>query len=578
MRTDQATRSMRSLRPPLRSAPPSQPVPPAQPAPPRRLSKRARKHRARTRRRLYGFRAVAILLVVVAMVSSWFGTKRPTPAAGSSAGVAAAGFATSAFDPCAPARLSGPKELRGMWLTSVSNSDFPSKPGLSEAQIKQEYIGWLNLAQKLNHNAIFVHVRPSGDAFWPSDYVPWSYWLTGRTDGIGPGWDPMRFMVDETHKRGLEFHAWFNPYKASQEGAVADLPATHVLRSHPDWAVGYPATGSGRRLYYDPGNPDARTYVEDSILEVVRKYDVDGIHFDDFFYPYPSGRQAFPDGKSFALYGRGEELGDWRRDNVNTFVREMDSRIKTIKPWVKFGISPFGIWRNSDTDSRGSKTSGLQAYDAIYADTRKWVQEGWLDYIVPQLYWNIGFKVADYAILLKWWTDLTTNSKVQLYIGQADYRIGQSGPWKDPAELDRQIALNQAAGVDGSVHFTARNLRSDPLGAVTRYRDNHNATLALVPPMGAGHPASPSNPVVRQKNLTWSAGGGPAPVRYAVYRADTPESLVRLVATIPATDSPSWTDPNPVAADHYCVAALDRLWNASPASHSVTALAVAGAS
>jgi hypothetical protein len=303
---------------------------------------------------------------------------------------------------------------------------------------------------------------------------------------------------------------------------------------------------------------------------VASKYDVDGIHFDDFFYPYPVKNQAFPDAKSFAQYGGGANLGDWRRNNVNLFVSEMHDRIKQIKPWVKFGISPFGIWRNAATDPRGSRTNGLQSFDAIYADTRKWVQEGWLDYIVPQLYWNIGFGVADYGVLLKWWTALTKGTKVQLYIGQADYRIGQSGAWKDPAELDRQIALNQASGVQGSVHFTAGDLKADRLGAVTRYVQARNASIALIPPMGAAQaPAPPSIPVVREKKLTWSPGSGPAPYRYAVYRADHPEDLLRLVAVVPATDRPSWTDPAPGPADHYCVAALDRLWNEGSASHSI---------
>ena len=468
-------RSMRGTRPPRPTGPRGIP-----------LSPRARKAARRTWRRRNGFRASAVVLLTLAMLSSWFGVARPTPATGPSAGLAAATFATAAFDPCAPARLIAPRELRGMWLTTVSNSDWPSKPGLPEAQVKQEYLAWLDLAVKLNHNAIFVHVRPSGDAFWPSQYAPWSYWLTGSKLGADPGWDPMPFMVSEAHKRGLEFHAWFNPYKASQEDAIAKLPPNHPLRAHPDWAITYPLTGNGRRLYYDPGIPEARTFVEDSILEVVSKYDIDGVHFDDFFYPYPAKGQAFPDTKSYAIYGGGAKLADWRRTNVNLLVQEMDKRIKTIKPWVKFGISPFGIWRNADTDARGSKTNGLQSYDAIYADTRKWVQEGWLDYIVPQLYWNIGFEVADYAILLKWWTNLTKGTKVQLYIGQADYRIGQSGAWKDPTQLDQQIALNQAAGVPGSVHFTAGDLLADRLGAVTTYRNARNATPACKTVFNAG--------------------------------------------------------------------------------------------
>src|SRR5262249_42350657 len=199
--------------------------------------------------------------------------------------------------------LSAPRELRGMWLTTVRNLDFPSRPGLDEESFKAEYRGWLDLAQRLNHNAIFVQVRPSGDAFWPSKYAPWSDWLTGRRDGVGPGWDPLQFMIGEAHARNLEFHAWFNPYKASQIGDPNQLQPDHPLRQRPEWQVTYPASGSESRLYYNPGIPEARKFVEDSMLEVVRRYDIDGVHFDDFFYPYPVSGQDFPDDATFAQYG-----------------------------------------------------------------------------------------------------------------------------------------------------------------------------------------------------------------------------------------------------------------------------------
>src|SRR5690348_2073809 len=227
-------------------------------------------------------------------------------------------------------------QLRAMWLTTVNNIDFPSRPGLSAEQVKAEYRGWLDLAVAQRHNAIFVHVRPSGDAFWPSRYAPWSEWLTGRRDGAGPGWDPMAYMVAEAHRRGLEFHAWFNPYRGSQPGPagaggdLAKLAPNHPLRRHPDWAIAYP-TGKTARLYFDPGNPPARVFVEDAILEAVRAYDIDGVHFDDFFYPYPEKGQDFPDGASFAHRAdKAQSRADWRRANVNTFVREMSVRIKQV--------------------------------------------------------------------------------------------------------------------------------------------------------------------------------------------------------------------------------------------------------
>ncbi|WP_246001391.1 glycoside hydrolase family 10 protein [Allorhizocola rhizosphaerae] len=478
---------------------------------------------------------------------------------------------------CAGRTATGARQLRGMWLTTISNRDWPSKPGLDEKTVKAEFRSWLDLAQRMNHNAIFVHVRPSGDAFWPSRFAPWSYWLTGRADGRSPGWDPMAFMVAETHARSMEFHAWFNPYKAGQTGKLDGLAPDHPLRRHPEWAVTYPgpAESSSARIYYNPGIPEARRFVEDSILEVAEKYDIDGIHFDDFFYPYPSGEQDFPDDDAFARYGAGASRDDWRRANVNVFVQETYTRIKQIKPWVKFGISPFGIWRNKSTDARGSATSGLQSYDAIYADTRLWVTNGWLDYIVPQLYWHIGFEVADYSVLLPWWSKLVSGTNVQLYIGQADYRIGQKGVWGDPAELERQLALNRDHQVSGSIHFSARQVRDDPLGAVSRYRDAHYGTPALVPAMPHLPGVRPQPPAIAGAKradatvtLTWRADSKPANTRHAIYRVDmSGQDPAQLLATV-AGGTRTWVDKTaePGRPYAYCVTTLDRLWNESPAS------------
>jgi uncharacterized lipoprotein YddW (UPF0748 family) len=468
---------------------------------------------------------------------------------------------------CAGVPTRAAHELRGMWLTTVNNIDFPSRPGLPEAQVKAEYLRWLDLAVAQRHNAIFVHVRPSGDAFWPSRYAPWSEWLTGKRDGTGPGWDPMAFMVAAAHNRNLEFHAWFNPYRGSQPGPAgagtdfAKLAPNHPLRAHRDWAIAYPAGKTGR-LYFDPGNPAARAFVEDSILEAVRNYDVDGVHFDDFFYPYPELGQDFPDRASYGKRVRSaQSLADWRRDNVNTFVREMSVRIKEVKPWVKFGISPFGIWRNASDDRRGSDTHGLSSNDAIYADTRTWVQQKWLDYVVPQLYWTIGFGKADYAKALPWWSSLVKGTGVQLYIGQADYRVGEKGAWSDPAQLDKQLTLNEKYAVNGSVHFSAKQIRANRLGAVARYRDHHYAAPALLPPMAR----LPANPPGRPRLVSprparggtafdWQPGTGPAPVSWALYRADGPAA--KLVAT-----GRTGTALPAVPPGTYCLSGLDRSGN-----------------
>src|SRR4051812_27124745 len=311
-------------------------------------------------------RLVAIIMVaVVAATAAGVGLLRAALYAPAGSGPVPPGelIAGAVLGRCGGVPARATRELRGMWLTTVANIDFPSRPGLPEAQVKAEYLRWLDLAVAQRHNAIFVHVRPSGDAFWPSAYAPWSEWLTGRRDGRSPGWDPMAFMVAEAHARNLEFHAWFNPYRGSQPGpdgpgaSLAELAPTNPLLAHRDWVIAYPK-GKAARLYYDPGNPAARRYVEDAMLEAVQRYDVDGVHFDDFFYPYPVAGQDFPDDASYARYGAGRSRADWRRANVDTLIREMSERIKALKPWVKFGISPFGIWRNRTSDPSGSDSDG----------------------------------------------------------------------------------------------------------------------------------------------------------------------------------------------------------------------------
>ncbi len=511
--------------------------------------------------------AIALGAVAVGLIRA--ATYEPPPAGP----VAPAALRPAGGTPgrCGAVPTTAPRELRGMWLTTVNNIDWPSRPGLPEAQVKKEYLDWLELARAHNHNAIFVHVRPSGDAFWPSEYAPWSEWLTGRRDGRDPGWDPMAFMVAEAHARNLEFHAWFNPYRGTQPGPAgpgADIGALapdHPLRAHRDWAIAYPK-GRSARLYFDPGIPAARRFVEDAMLEAVQRYDVDGVHFDDFFYPYPEAGQDFPDGRSYARYARpGQSRADWRRANVNTLVREMNTRIKQVKPWVKFGISPFGIWRNARTDRGGSDTDGLQSHDAIYADTRTWVRQGWLDYVVPQLYWAIGFARADYAKVLPWWSKLVSGTNVQLYIGQGDYRVGEKGPWRDPGQLDRQLALNDRYAVSGSVHFSAKQIRADRLGAVTRYRRAHYATPALLPTMAHLPAQPPSAPrLIRATGtaLTWQAGER-EPVSWALYRVDG------AAATLVATGRRG-TPVTAAGPGTYCLSGLDRSGNEGPASDPVT--------
>jgi uncharacterized lipoprotein YddW (UPF0748 family) len=475
------------------------------------------------------------------------------------------------------------RQLRGFWIATVSNIDWPSRAGLPPAAARAEFTGWLDLAVRLHFNAVFVQIRPGGDAFWPSRYEPWSRYLTG-VPGRDPGWDPLAFMITEAHRRNLEFHAWFNPYRVSSAATggtdLARLAPGAPGQVHPDWLVAYPVGTGASRLYYNPGMPQVRRFVEDAIMDAVSRYDVDGVHFDDFFYPYPAAGQDFPDGAAFAAYGAGyASRAQWRRHNIDLLIHELHDRIHASKPWVSFGVSPFGIWRNARTDPAGSATTGLQSYDANFADTRGWVAQGWLDYIAPQLYWHIGFHTADYAVLLRWWARVVAGTGVHLYIGQAAYRVGVAGQpraWWDPAELARHLAANREyPQVSGDIYFSARSLRADRLGAVSRLAAAYYQRPALPPAANAAPPgrvAAPEISVVRRQGgrvtLGWRAvpGAGTArPISFAVYRFGPGQApgacgladADHLVATVRGL---SWTDPAPAGARSatYYVTAVSR--------------------
>ncbi|KAB8196681.1 family 10 glycosylhydrolase [Nonomuraea phyllanthi] len=462
--------------------------------------------------------------------------------------------------------LATPKrQLRAMWISSVANIDWPSRTGLSVSAQQSEFRAWLDLAVRNRMNAVMVQVRPTADAFWPSPYEPWSQWLTG-TQGRNPGYDPLAFMVSEAHARNLELHAWFNPYRIANHDDPSRLVSTHPARQHPDWRFAY-----GGKLYYNPGIPEVRDFIEDAIMDAVSRYDVDGVHLDDYFYPYPVSGQSIPDADTYDRYGGSfGNVGDWRRDNVNLLVRELDQRIHATKPHVAFGISPFGIWRNAATDPLGSRTSGLQSYDAIYADSRQWVKQGWVDYLAPQIYWHIGFSTAAYEVLTAWWSDVVRGTGVQLVVGQAAYRAGASGQdaaWQDPAELSDHLTDNRShPEVAGDVFFSAKDVRADRIGAITRLVNTHYTRPALLPARGSS--AAPSAPAITSAvpgsngvQLAWTGSG----TSYAVYRVDgTPSTAdpcffadaANLVTT---TRQKSFTDTGaPSGASTYYVTALSR--------------------
>lgn len=397
-------------------------------------------------------------------------------------------------------------EFRGAWVATVNNIDWPSKPGLTVAQQKAEAIALLNLMEKNGMNAVIFQVRPASDAFYPSALEPWSRYLTG-TPGQSPGYDPLQFWIEEAHKRLMEFHAWFNPYRVAQR-ASEPLASTHVAFKHPEWIVTY-----GGKLYFNPALPETREYIARVVKDVVSRYDIDAVHFDDYFYPYPVAGEAFPDAAQFAAnpghFGPGQ-LADWRRHNVDLTIQLLSKTIKETKPWVKFGISPFGVWRNNDKDPRGSATrGGVSNYDDLYADILKWLQNGWIDYVTPQLYWQIGHPAADFATLCNWWAANAFNRDV--FIGHALYKIEANASvaeWKDPNQMPRQIELTRTVpGISGSALYSAVHLKRDLLGLQNRLQSDLYRTPALVPTMpwiDLTPPQSPGKLKKRGRKLVWS--------------------------------------------------------------------------
>ena len=360
------------------------------------------------------------------------------------------------------------REFRGVWIATVENIDWPSSKDLSTKEQKKEIIQLLDLYKSLNFNAIIFQIRPSADAFYNSRYEPWSSYLTGVNDKKPvPYYDPLAFIISETHKRGMEFHAWLNPYRAVVNYKEFHSNPFRLTYEKPEWFVNY-----GKNKYFNPGIPEVRKYTNKIVEDIVQNYDVDAIHFDDYFYPYKIKDEPFPDENTFKEFGGNyypNQIDDWRRNNVNVIIEELHTTIKKIKPWVQFGISPFGVWRNKSIDPKGSDTdAGQTNYDDLYADILLWINKGWLDYIVPQAYWHIGHKKADYTTIVEWWAE--NNQNVNLYIGQGAYRLDRKKEhraWKKkrPIEIEKQLDLNKTISqINGSAFFSGKTFVKNPLG------------------------------------------------------------------------------------------------------------------
>ncbi|OGX81594.1 glycoside hydrolase [Hymenobacter coccineus] len=484
------------------------------------------------------------------------------------------------------ATLPPKRELRGFWIASVENIDWPTTRGESAVQYRAEYRRLLDAGQRAGLNAVFMQIRPASDALYKSDLEPWSKWLTGQ-QGRAPAGDPdpLPYLISEAHKRGMEFHAWFNPYRASLDTVTRRFGALHPYRTHPEWFIWY-----GKTLLYNPGLPAVRAHITRVIMDVVKRYDIDAVHFDDYFYPYQEPKLVFHDEATFAQRPEQDiaRLDDWRRNNVNILIRDLHDSIRTAKRWVKFGISPFGVWMNKSADPNGSDTrAGQPSYSALYADTRLWLQKGWIDYVVPQLYWSTNFRLVPYGTMLDWWT--RNRYGRHLYIGHGTYRMLESTrsdtTWRNPRELPRQVRLNRSydGDVSGSVFFSAKSLRENPLHTTDSLRLDLFRAPALVPTM-PWLDATPPRPVAgfaltragRVATMSWQPGppaaDGDVAAYYVLYRFGpgeypTPDDPRHIIALPRATAGRGATFIDTTAKEGlsyaYYLTAVDRLHNES---------------
>lgn len=401
------------------------------------------------------------------------------------------------------------REFRGAWIHTVGQSHYAK---MNSQQMQTYFVQMLDQLQAMGINAVIFQVRPQADAFYKSNLEPWSHYLTG-VQGKAPdaNFDPLAFLVSECHKRCMELHAWLNPYRVTI-GDRQTLAQTHLFHREPHRFVKY-----GTQTYFDPALPENRAYICEVVKDIVLNYNVDAIHMDDYFYPYPIAGKSFPDDASFAHYAPKQgflpsQRADWRRNNVNMLIKDIKQTLTKTKPWVRFGISPFGIYRNkqSTPDGSGSDTRGLQNYDDLYADVKLWVQKGWIDYNVPQIYWNIGFSVADHAKLVKWWSD--NNFGGHLYIGQdVERTMGKTA--SDAGQLEQKMELSRVyPTIHGNVFWYGYLLMKNYKGIETELQSNYHRYPALLPAYVHMHGKNPKKVNNLQEtfsatehHLTWQA-------------------------------------------------------------------------
>ncbi len=392
-------------------------------------------------------------------------------------------------------------EMRGVWIASISNLDWPSSNKLTVKEQKEEVVSILDFYEKHHFNCVFLQVRPSADVLFRSKLEPWSKSLSGK-QGVKPKYDPLKFWIKEAHKRNLELHAWINPYRVANSDKEL-LSKKHPAIKNPDWTVKY-----GGKIYYNPALKSCRDHIKNIVKEIVDNYDIDGIHFDDYFYPYPVNGEEFPDSINFIPYKRKfTSIEDWRRDNVTKTIRELEHTIKTVKPYVQFGVSPFGVWRNQKDDPLGSVTNaGVTNYDHLYADVYQWMNKGWVDYVIPQIYWSRNNGAVPFDHLTDWWSKNSNGTNV--YIGHAVYKIGNGKKdWEGTDEIIHQIKYNRSDSLtQGSVFFRHEYLKQNKYGFADSLKSEFFLYPALVPAVNHNHNPTPnpvSNLVKKNNVLKW---------------------------------------------------------------------------
>lgn len=354
--------------------------------------------------------------------------------------------------------------FRGAWIATVANIDWPSEQAVGDtAKQKAEMLFELDSLVAIGINAIVFQVRPTADALYISGFEPSSHWLTGK-QGAPLSWDPLAWTIEQAHNRGMEVHVWLNPYRVNlAKTDTSMLAPDHIMRRCPNWFWEY-----NKQWYFDPGLEVTREWICTIVQDIITRYPVQAIHMDDYFYPYPAGKLQLPDSATFAQHPRGfEDIKEWRRNNVNLAIQDISRTIHECRNDVEFGISPFGVWRNANVDSTGSMTrAGITNYDDLYADIRLWIREGWIDYVLPQLYWEIGKKVADYEVLAHWWANEVRGTKCKLYVGLAPYRLEKASaksPWGQGNEIARQMRLNRTIPeISGECFYSTRPLLRNP--------------------------------------------------------------------------------------------------------------------